>query len=111
LLDTCSTLSVGCNSDLISNIRDCTEEERLTISTNGGSLFYDQIGTSNLMPVEMYYNPKSIANVLSLSVVAKIPGCGIIMDTNVSRTITVFILATLLMNILLVLLLTFLLIQ
>ena len=90
LLDTCSTHCVGCNSDLISNIRNCTDEEMLTISTNGGSLVYDKIGTSNLMPVEMYYNPKSIANVLSLSVVAKIPGCRIIMDTDVSKTITVF---------------------
>ena len=37
----------------------------------------------------MHYNPSSIANVLSLSAVADIPGCRITMDTDVNRSIKV----------------------
>ncbi len=91
LLDTCSTNCVGCNADLIDNICDCTEEEILHIATNGGSLVYSEIGINKLIPIPMHYNPDSIANVLSLSVVADIPGFRITMDTDVDRSITVHI--------------------
>ena len=89
LLDTCSTHCVGCNENILSDIRACEEDEVLHITTNGGALQYDQIGMNKLVPVAMHFNPKSIANVLSLSVVADIPGTRIIMDTSIEKAIEV----------------------
>ena len=89
LLDTCSTHCVGCNPALFENIRNCSDEEVLHIETNGGSLVYDKIGISNFLGVSMHYNPGSIANVLSLSTVANIPGCRLTMDTEVEKAIVI----------------------
>ena len=89
LLDTCSTHCVGCNKDLIHDIRKCTKDEVLCIETNGGSLIYEHVGICSLAPVKMFYNPNSIANVLSLSMVADIPGVKIVMDSEAERSIKV----------------------
>jgi len=76
---------------MINEVRDCDEDEVLNITTNGGSLVYDKIGISKHVPVEMHYNPNSIANVLSMSVVAGIPGVRIVMDSEIEKAITVFL--------------------
>ena len=89
LLDTCSTHNVSCNPDVLSNIKNCTDDESLKILTNSGSLVYKKIGDCNLLPIKMHFNSKSIANVLLLGVVATIPGVRITMDSMVEKAIIV----------------------
>ena len=89
LLDTCNTHSVGCNFNTLINLRKCTDDRMLYILINCGSLVYDKIGESNILPVAMNYNPHSIANGLSLSMIAKIPGARLTMDTEAEKSIIV----------------------
>ena len=91
LLDTCSTVNVCRNASIITNIRTCSKEEELTIITNGGSQNYAQIGCFKYLPIPMYYNPKSIANILSFKEVAFVPGICITMDTLTEKAIFVFL--------------------
>jgi hypothetical protein len=64
LLDSQSNISVFNNANMISNIRRSTEE--LCAHTNGGTQISTQVGDfTNLGTV--WYNPDSIANILSLS--------------------------------------------
>ena len=65
ILDSGSTISSICNPDLLSNVT--TLEHPLKVYTNGGHQLYSQAGTLNVLPFEVYYNPESIANILSLS--------------------------------------------
>ena len=39
-MDTCSTVSVINNGNLVTNVRDCNPEEFLTAITNGGLQYY-----------------------------------------------------------------------
>jgi hypothetical protein len=65
LLDSDSTVSIFCNADLLTNIHDV--DEPLYLETNGGGhQVSTQMGTvKDFGPV--WYNPESIANVLSLA--------------------------------------------
>ena len=54
----------------------------MRIHTNGGSLTYNTIGSFKYLPIECYFNQKSIANVLSLKSVADAQGYDVIMNTN-----------------------------
>ena len=87
LLDTCSTVSVFCNRKLIHDIQPCEPNQELHIITNGGSETFPYTATSNLLPIPVHFNPHSLANILSLSSVANIPGARITMDTHVEKAI------------------------
>ena len=87
LLDTCSTVSVYCNPQLVHNITPCEPHQELQIITNGGQEFFAHHATSNLVPLPVHFNSKSLANILSLSDVANIPGAKVTMDTSVERAI------------------------
>ena len=50
---------------------------------------FTEIGTFRYLPLEVYYNPDSIANVLSLKAVAKMNGFHIEMNTKIEPTIVV----------------------
>jgi hypothetical protein len=65
LLDSDSTVSIFCNADLLTDIHDV--DEPLYLETNGGGYQVStQMGTiKDFGPV--WYNPESIANVLSLA--------------------------------------------
>ena len=89
LLDTCSTVNVCKNVSIVTGVRKCHEGEELTIVTNGGSQKYDQIGFFKYLSLPIYYNPKSIANILSLKQVASVPDVRITMDTFKERAIFV----------------------
>ena len=89
LLDTCSTASVAGNPNLVTDIRDCDEEHELYIATNGGSMRYNQVADLNMFPIQVHYNPQSIATILALKDVASVPGCYLTMDTRQAREITV----------------------
>jgi hypothetical protein len=69
-LDLQSTISVFCNSDMLTNIRP--SDRTLRAITNGGFQDSDLIGNfPNLGPV--WFNEASITNILSLANVRK--GC------------------------------------
>jgi len=92
LLDTGSTSNGFCNKELISNIRKCNEDEKLKIIANGsGSLIFNKIGKSKLFEnLDVHYNEKSVANILSFNLIANLPGVeGIVMNTSLENAIRV----------------------
>ena len=85
LLDTCSTVSVFCNSGLVNNIKECKPGAGLTVVTNGGAQSYDHEANLNFLPMPVFYNAHSIANILSLADVANLPNTKITMDTSKAK--------------------------
>ena len=84
LLDSQSTISVFRNPDMLTDIRPSTHTMRAM--TNGGHQDSNMVGNfPNLGQV--WYNPNSIANILSLSDVRKV--CRVTMDTEVGATLDV----------------------
>ena len=84
LLDSQSTISVFNNASMLSNIRP--SNHTLRALTNGGFQDSTQVGDfSNLG--EVWYNPDSIANILSLSDVRKI--CRVTLDTSTEPALCV----------------------
>lgn len=89
LLNTCSTASVTNDESFIENIRTCSNEENLKLSTNGGPISFNQIGHLKFLDIDVYYNPKSMAIVLSLSDVVDLDSVQMTMDTLEERAILV----------------------
>jgi hypothetical protein len=84
LLDSQSTVSVFNNSQFLHNIRASTHS--LKVSTNGGTQVSTQIG--DIMNFgTVWYNPSSLANILSLAEVRR--KCRCVMDTAVEAAIHV----------------------
>ena len=84
LLDSQSTVSVFRSPDLLSNIR--RSSETLTVLTNGGPQLSDWVGTSSLFG-QVWYNPSSLANILSLALVRK--RYRVTMDTSIDPALNV----------------------
>ena len=78
LLDSESTVSIFCNKNFLTNVRHCGHTG-IRIHTNGGHKDVDMIGDLAGFG-EVWYHPKSLANILSLAAVRKI--CRITMDTR-----------------------------
>ena len=89
LLDTCSTDNVCNNKALVSKIRKCEDNESLEIRTNGGSIVYNYIAELKILPLKIFFNKSSIANILSLKHVAAIPGVYVTMDTRKEKSMVV----------------------
>ena len=85
LLDTCSTSSVTNNKDKVGDIRNCSPDECLKMFTNSGSTFYDKIAPLKLLPLDVHFNEKSMATILSVKDVNNIPDVHITMDTRKER--------------------------
>jgi Zinc knuckle len=87
LLDSESTVSIFNNSKLLKNIRHCGNEQGLRIYSNGGHQDTHLIGD---LPGfgQVWYNTKSLANILSLAEVRKI--CRVTMDTSKAAEIVVY---------------------
>jgi len=88
LLDSQSTVSIVNNLALV---RDLEMDSRgVRIYTNGGHIDADQKGCSTLLPKleNVWYNPESVANILSLAEVKK--KYRVTMDSSVSDTFKVF---------------------
>ena len=84
LLDSQSTVSVFCNANYLSNIR--RSPQPLLVYTNGGTQESSMIGDVPLFgPV--WYNPNSLANILSLAAVRKL--CRVTMDTTTESALCV----------------------
>ena len=84
LLDSQSTISVFRNASLLSNIRPSTHP--LTVYTNGGHQVSRLLGDIPNFG-EVWYNPQSLANILSLAAVRQ--RCRITMDTAGDPSISV----------------------
>ena len=89
LLDTCSTSSVVNNPNIFKNIRECLEEERLTVVTNGEKKAFNEIGKYELFPIEAQFNLHSMANTISLKDMDNVSVLRITMDSSKERAITV----------------------
>lgn len=84
LLDTQSSISVFRNAAMLSNIRPA--DSPLTVYTNGGAQRSTHCGDiTNLGTV--WYNPRSIANILSLAQVRRV--CRVTLDTAVEPALVV----------------------
>jgi hypothetical protein len=84
LLDSQSTVSVFKNRRLLTDIRDA--KEPLQVYTNGGIQTNSQVGRVRNFG-DVWYNPESLANILSMSAVSKV--CRITMDTSVVNALHV----------------------
>ena len=84
LLDSQSTISVFCNHTMLSNIRRGTHTLRAI--TNGGHQDSEWVGDFPNLG-EVWYNPHSIANILSLADVRKV--CRVTMDSSLEPSLNV----------------------
>jgi hypothetical protein len=84
LLDTQSTFSIFNNNNLVTNIRP-SAEPLYAVSNGGYQTSHLVADVRNLGQV--WYNPDSVANILSLAEVRRV--CRITMDTQITPTITV----------------------
>ena len=78
LLDSCSTTNLITNKALLHDIH--TVDTSIRICCNAGTITMNQQGYLGDYPTPVWYNPKGIANILSMQDVAK-HYC-LIMDTN-----------------------------
>jgi len=86
LLDSESTVCVFCNKDLLTNIGESPDGEVLKVYTNGGSQESKLVGTLEGFG-EVWYNPKSLANILSMAAVRR--RFRITMDSSVDAAMTI----------------------
>ena len=87
ILDTGSTFNSFFNRRLLEDIQLCDE---IRAYSNGGYMDYFEDGVVSVLPaLSAYYNPDSLANILSLSEVAQF--YRVIMDTERSNSITVIL--------------------
>ena len=82
LLDTCSAVSVFCNSSLVHGIKECKPGAGLTVVRNGGLQTYNHTERFNFLPMNVHFNVHSIANILSLADVPNLPNTKITMDSS-----------------------------
>ena len=87
LLDTGLTVSVFCNRDLVSNVNLCEPGQGITVITNGGLQSFEEEADANLLPIKVHFNPDLLANILSMSDVANLPGACVTMDSSMERAI------------------------
>ena len=74
---------------MIVNICDCSSDETLTVYTSGGSKTFKQMSPFKFLPMEVHFNPDSMANILVIKYVDEIPGLHISMYSRKDRAIIV----------------------
>jgi hypothetical protein len=84
LLDSQSTVHVFINKDLLNNIGKHPDGNVLRIYTNGGYMDSEMLG--HFGDIDVWYNPKSIANILSLALVIKL--YHVCLDSSFAATFT-----------------------
>ena len=85
LLGMCATNSISNKRALVKYIVACKQNERLTVSTNGGLISFDSKSTLKLLPMKVHFTKNAMATILSFKEVADIPGVRITTDTETER--------------------------
>ena len=85
-MDSCSTDSCTNNEDFLGNLNVCEEKDKFLLFTNGGDIEFKQRGIFKLLLAKMYYNPTSLATVLSMKDALNIPGVAIKYDLTKKRS-------------------------
>jgi len=57
------------------------------LATNGRQLTFDKVAKLKIFPIKVFFNPSSIATILSLRDIAGLPGVCLTMDTSKKRAI------------------------
>ena len=65
-----------------------SEEERITVVTNGGNKAFNEIGNCELFPIEEHFNIHPMAHIVALKYTPDVPGFRITMDSSKEHTIT-----------------------
>jgi len=65
------------------------DSEKLKLFLTGGTTYFRQQGTCNILPMKVWFNDQSLANILSMNEVANIDGVSITMDTSIDNAIIV----------------------
>ena len=71
LLDSCSTVSCMKNEAFVTSVTQRSRDDSLRVYTNGGHQDYCMTGILQILPLEVYVNPSSMANIVSLKDVYK----------------------------------------
>ena len=87
LLDTCSTRSCTNDMSILKNIRKCSHNDCVELVTNGGKVVFSSKGDCTFLPMELYYNRDSLATIISVKDVGRLPGFTLTMDTSVEKAI------------------------
>ena len=91
LIDTCYTCNVTNNPSLLTSLQHCPPQEQLQVVPNGGGMLFEQKGQMKLFPLEVHYNQKSIATILSFHTLSKLAGLRIVYDNLVNDVIHVIL--------------------
>ena len=74
---------------MIVNVCDCTSDETLMVYTNGGSKNFTKMAPFKLLPMEVHFNPESMANIIAIDDVSSVPGVHISIYSRKERAIIV----------------------
>ena len=66
LLDSCYTISCAKNDLIVSKVTVIPPEEHIRVYINGGHMDYTMRGILDILPMDIYVNDNSMANILSL---------------------------------------------
>ena len=89
ILDSASTNSCFMNKHLVKNISEVAEEDHLVIISTGGATTFQQKAECKLLPMDVWYNEESLANILSLKEVSNLDGVKVVLDTSKDPAIKV----------------------
>ena len=66
ILDLCSTIRCAKNDLIVSKVTVIPSEEHPSVYINGGHMDYTMRGILDILPMDIYVNDKSMANIVSL---------------------------------------------
>jgi AAA ATPase containing von Willebrand factor type A (vWA) domain len=87
LLDSESTVHVFNNKELLSEVRRHPEGKTLRVHTNGGVMDSDMVGRFG--DIDVWYNPNSIANILSLALI--VDTYRVTLDSRIEHAFTLWL--------------------
>ena len=66
LLESYSIISCAKNDSFVSKVTVISSEEHLCVYSNGGHIEYTMMGILDILPMDIYVNDSSMANILYL---------------------------------------------
>ena len=74
ILDSESTNSCFRKKAYVKEIHQVADSEKLKLFSTEGTTYFEKQGTCNILPIKVWFNDKSLANILSMNEVANIDG-------------------------------------